>query len=120
MMNICKNRNFVTLLIAGICISATTSCSLIDSIFGGNEDAFNDKLTVYLKKDLPVVRVSSEKYAAYFDFTGAMTACNDPQTGQTFNGLCQKITGDATNFDIYKLSNAQRTPLTGDVRPAQI
>lgn len=120
MMNIAKKRNFVTALIAGICISATTSCSLIDSIIGGDEDSFSDKLTEYLKKDLPLVRVSSEKYAAYFDFTGAMTACDDPQTGQTFNGLCQKITGDAANFDIYKLGDSKITPLTGDVRPAQI
>ena len=120
MMNICKNRNFVTLLIAGICISATTSCSLTDSIFGGNEDAFSDKLTVYLKKDLPVVRVSSEKYAAYFDFTGAMTACNDSQTAETFNGLCQKITGESAKFDIYKLGDSKIVPLTGEVRPAQI
>ena len=120
MMNICKNRNFVTLLIAGICISATTSCSLTDSIFGGNEDAFSDKLTVYLKKDLPVVRVSSEKYAAYFDFTGAMTACNDSQTAETFNGLCQKITGESAKFDIYKLGDSKIAPLTGEVRPAQI
>lgn len=119
-MNIVKKSNFVTALIAGVCISATTSCSLIDSIFGGDEYSFSDKLTEYLKKDLPVVRVSSEKYAAYFDYTGAMTACDDPQTGETFNGLCQKITGDAANFDIYKLGDSKITPLTGDVRPAQI
>lgn len=120
MMNIIKKSNFVTALISGICISATTSCSFIDSIINPKEDSFSDKLTEYLKKDLPVVHVSSEKYAAYFDFTGAMTACDDPQTGQTFNGLCQKITGDAANFDIYKLGDSKITPLTGDVRPAQI
>ena len=120
MMNIIKKSNFVTAFIGGICISATTSCSLIEGITGDDEEPFRDKLTEYLKKDLPVVRISSEKYAAYFDFTGAMTACTDPQTEQTFNGLCQKITGDAANFDIYKLGDSKITPLTGEIRPTQI
>ena len=74
----------------------------------------------YLKKDLPVVNVSSEKYAAYFDFTGAMTACNDIQTDKVFNGLCQKITGNAENFDIFKMGNSEISPIDGDVRPAQV
>lgn len=84
------------------------------------QDSFKDKLTAYLKKDLPKVSVNSKKYAAYFDFTGAMTACANPETEQTFNGICQKITGDATKFDIYKLGNTQISELTGEVRPAQI
>lgn len=98
-----------------VLIVALHSCS------GGKEQtSFKDKLTAYLKKDLPKVYVSSQKYAAYFDFTGAMTACANPETEQTFNGLCQKITGDATNFDIYKLGNTHITELSGEVRPAQI
>ena len=96
-------------------IAAMQSCC------GGAEQAsFKDKLTAYIKKDLPIVYINSQKYAAYFDFTGAMTACVTPETEQTFNGLCQKITGDASNFDIYKLGNANITELTGEVRPAKI
>lgn len=120
MKNIFRKSNIITTLVVGICMSTATSCSLTGAIFEGNEELFNDKLTEYLRKDLPVVRISSEKYAAYFDFTGAMTACSDLQTEQTFNGLCQKITGDAANFDIYKLGDSKITPLTGEIRPTQI
>ena len=87
---------------------------------GAEQASFKDKLTAYIKKDLPINYINSQKYAAYFDFTGAMTACVTPETEQTFNGLCQKITGDASNFDIYKLGNANITELTGEVRPAKI
>lgn len=107
-------QTLFSLLIIGCAISTMGSCC------GNEEIAFKEKLTVYLQKDLPVIDVSSHKYAAYFDFTGAMTACTDSQTEQTFNGLCQKITGDVVNFDIYKLGNCQITELTGEVRPAQI
>lgn len=105
------------LLVLGVCALFTTSCTRCTD---DATDVFREKLTEYLKKDLPVISASSERYAAYFDFTGAMLACEDPQTDQTFNGLCQKITGDATNFDIYKLGNTQITELAGDIRPAQI
>ena len=105
-------------------ISALYFCGgiilLIASCCKHDPDPFDIKLKAYLEKDLPVVDISSEKYAAYFDFTGAMTACSDPSTDSTFNGLCQKITGNAEQFDIYKLGNAEITPLSGDVRPAQI
>lgn len=94
-------------------------CTL-SSCGGGDEIPFQQKLSTYLMKDLPVVSVGSDKYAAYFDFTGAMIACSDPSTDATFNGLCQKITGSAELFDIYKLGNSEIAPLSGNVRPAVI
>lgn len=117
MIHAYKKSKSIAVVLVCICLSTMTSCSLI---YSPDEDPFSNQLTEYLKKDLPVVRVSSEKYAAYFDFTGAMTACNDSETSQTFNGLCQKITGDASDFDIFKLGNSKITALTGEVRPAQI
>ena len=105
----------VLITLAIFLIAALQSCNC-----GTEHVLFKDKLTAYLKKDLPKVCVSSQKYAAYFDFTGAMTACANPETEQTFNGLCQKITGDASNFDIYKLGNTHIAELTGEVRPAKI
>ena len=110
-----KTLNFIC--IGGFTLANLCSCSL----FGSKDDTpFDQKLVSYLKKDLPVVNVSSEKYAAYFDFSGAMTACNDIQTGTVFNGLCQKITGNAENFDIFKMGNSEISPIDGDVRPAQV
>lgn len=85
-----------------------------------DDTPFNKKLDAYLKKDLPVVNVTSDKYAAYFDFTGAMTACNDQETDAVFNGLCQKITGNAEHFDIYKMGNSEISPIDGNVRPAEV
>lgn len=87
---------------------------------GGNvsEPTFREKLNAYLKKDLPVVTVSSDKYAAYFDFSGVYVAYNDPNTKATFNGLTQKITSNG-NFNIYKLANSEITELTGELNPAQ-
>ena len=84
------------------------------------EPSFKEKLNAYLQKDLPVVTINSNKYAAYFDFSGAMIACNNLSTDSTFNGLCQKITSNAEKFDIFKLGNAEICPLSGDVRPAAI
>ena len=110
------NNSLVAYFICGlVSICFTSSCS------GSKDNApFNEKLVAYLEKDLPIGTVSSNKYAAYFDFSGAMTACNDPQTSEVFNGLCQKVTGDAAKFDIYKLGNSNITPIDGGVRPAQI
>lgn len=112
-----KSKKIITALAISCLPIMFYSCS---SICVSEEVLFRDQLSEYLKKDLPVVRGCSEKYAAYFDFTGAMTACNDSGTAQTFNGLCQKITGDAANFDIFKLGDSRITHLTGEVRPAQI
>ena len=105
------NFKFMFLVCLWMCVVA---CSEKDN------DSFKEQLKQYLRKDLPVTTVSSDKYAAYFDFTGAMTACSDPATDSTFNGLCQKITGSSELFDIYKLGDAKITPLSGDVRPAAI
>lgn len=84
----------------------------------GQEPTFREKLNAYLKKDLPVVSVSSDKYAAYFDFSGVYVAYEDPDTKETFNGLTQKITSNG-NFNIYKLANSEITELTGELKPAQ-
>ena len=87
---------------------------------GGDEKepTFREKLNAYLKKDLPVVTVSSDKYAAYFDFSGVYVAYEDSDTKATFNGLTQKITSNG-NFNIYKLANSEITELTGELNPAQ-
>lgn len=107
---------FFKVLSLSVLMVCVTSCCF----FKKETPPFNQKLEAYLMKDLPVVSVSSDKFAAYFDFTGAMTACEDSATDATFNGLCQKITGSAEIFDIYKMGNAEITPLSGDVRPATI
>lgn len=83
-----------------------------------NEPTFREKLNAYLKKDLPVVTVSSDKYAAYFDFSGVFVAYEDPDTKATFNGLTQKITSNK-NFNIYKLANSEITELTGQLNPEE-
>ena len=82
-----------------------------------NEPTFREKLNAYLKKDLPVVTVSSDKYAAYFDFSGVYVAYEDPDTKATFNGLTQKITSNG-NFNIFKLANSEISELT-ELKPAQ-
>ena len=104
----------ILLFASGLILLGLSSCCKSESV------PFNVKLKAYLEKDLPVVNVSDNKFAAYFDFTGAMTACSNPATDSTFNGLCQKITGNAEQFDIYKLGNAEITTLSGEVRPAEI
>lgn len=103
-------------------LAALASSVLVASCgMGGDDVPFKDKVTAYLKKDLPKVKESDgNKYAAYFDFTGAMIACNDAATSQTFNGLCQRIMGSSEQFDVFKLGNAKITRLTGEVRPAKI
>lgn len=83
-----------------------------------DETTFKEKLNVYLKKDLPVVSIRSNKFAAYFDFSGVYVAYNNPETKETFNGLTQKITSNG-NFNIYKLANSEITELTGKLNPAQ-
>ena len=82
------------------------------------EPTFREQLTAYLKKDLPIVTVSSDKYAAYFDFSGVYVAYEDSDTKATFNGLTQKITSNG-NFNIYKLANSEITELTGKLDPEQ-
>ena len=82
------------------------------------EPTFREQLTAYWKKDLPIVTVSSDKYAAYFDFSGVYVAYEDSDTKATFNGLTQKITSNG-NFNIYKLANSEITELTGELNPAQ-
>lgn len=116
-MNCITKKCSILLFTTGLILLGLSSCCLFGDC---NEVPFDQKLKAYLEKDLPVVTVNSDKYAAYFDFTGAMTACNNPSIDSTFNGLCQKITGNAEHFDIYKLGNAEITSLSGDVRPAQI
>ena len=111
-----KKISIVILLIIG---ASVFCCNLFTSCKRSTED-FKEQLKVYLEKDLPVVNIASDKYAAYFDFTGAMTACLDSSIDSTFNGLCQKITSNASQFDIYKLGNDTITMLSGDVRPAAI
>lgn len=103
-----------TMMFAGLGILILCSCHE-----GNDGDGFQRQLTDYLKKDLPKVTVSSEKYAAYFDFTGVLTAYSDSNTAQTFNGLTQKITSQGDKFDNYKLSDSKIEPLSGEFSPAQ-
>ena len=75
-----------------ICIGGFALANLCLCCISGSKDdtPFDQKLVSYLKKDLLVVNVSSEKYTAYFDFTRAMTA----------NGKCSiyyEATNKATN-----------------------
>lgn len=81
----------------------------------GHKEDFKQELTDYLKKDLPQNTVKSDKYAAYFDFTGVYIAYNDPQTKQTFNNLTQKVIGSAAQFDIYSLANDSINTMTGRI-----
>lgn len=113
----CSIKKTVSLVSIGIILTNLYSCSLICPI---QEAPFDQKLVTYLEKDLPEVNIKSDKYVAYFDFTGAMTACDDSQTDAVFNGLCQKITGNADIFDIFKMGNSEITSIDGDVRPAQV
>lgn len=97
---------------------ALMSSFILSSCCCNQEASFKEQLVDYLKKDLPVVTVTSDKYAAYFDFSGVYLAYQDPQTAETFNGITQKITADG-NFNIYKLANSEITELTGELKPAQ-
>ena len=115
-----KQRSFV-----GICFDLLTIVVCVILLFNitaccSDEAPFKGKLIAYLEKDLPIVNRTSEKYAAYFDFTGAMIACNNDTTNETFNGLCQKITGSSVSFDIYKLGNTQISEFSDDLLPAQV
>ena len=104
-------------LLALTVLLGMSSCDFIKGLFGGDEEpSFKEQLYAYLKKDLPVVTISSDKYAAYFDFSGVYIAYRDPQTKETFNGLTQKITSNG-NFNIYKLANSKITELTGKLDP---
>ena len=106
-------------LLVVIVLFGMTSCDFIKELLAGeNEPSFREQLNTYLKKDLPVVTVSSNKYAAYFDFSGVYVAYEDPETKETFNGLTQKVTSNG-NFNIYKLANSEITELTGELNPAQ-
>ena len=58
MIYVLKKSKIIVAMLTSICMQAVISCCMID------EDPFSNQLTEYLKKDLPVVRVSSEKYAA--------------------------------------------------------
>lgn len=107
-------------LIALMVLFGLSSCNFFKGLFGSddNEPTFREKLSAYLKKDLPVVTVSSDKYAAYFDFSGVFVAYENSDTKATFNGLTQKITSDG-NFNIYKLADSEITELTGKLDPEE-
>lgn len=94
--------------------------SVMGSCHSGETTSFRDQLSQYLKKDMPVVSVSSNKYAAYFDFSGVYVAYDDPSTKETFNNLTQKVTGDAASFDIYSLANDSIMPLSEANSPAAL
>ena len=102
---------FAAMIVAG-CLTGCGSSN--------NGSDFQTQLVNYLKKDLPVVTTSSNKYAAYFDFSGVYIAYNDPATHQTFNSLTQKVTGEASSFDIYSLANAKIQLLSGANSPAAL
>lgn len=95
-------------------VSAFSNCS------NDSSDSFQEELSDYLKKDMPRVSVSSNKYAAYFDFSGVYIAYNDPATQQTFNRLTQKVTGDAASFDIYSMANDSIQELSDANSPAAL
>lgn len=113
-----KKNHLKTALLSLIAI---TMSGLVISC-GGSVDtsSFQTQLVNYLKKDMPVVTTYSDKFAAYFDFSGVYIAYADPQTHQTFNDLTQKITGDAESFDIYSLANADIQELSGANSPAKL
>lgn len=121
MLNIAQkffNSTTKSVAIATITIAAAgimTSC-------GGSKDSgsFPEQLTEYLKKDMPRVTVSSNKYAAYFDFSGVYVAYDDPATKQTFTNLTQRVTGDAASFDIYSMANDSIMELSGANSPAAL
>lgn len=93
--------------------SIAVAACMLAACSSSNGDSFPQELSQYLKKDMPVVTVSSNKYAAYFDFSGVYIAYNDPATKQTFNHLTQKVTGDAASFDIYSMANSSIQELSG-------
>lgn len=101
-------------------IAAIAIVCMFSGCGGSREGSFNEELLQYLKKDMPRVNVSSNKYAAYFDFSGVYIAYNDPATKQTFNNLTQKVTGDAASFDIYSMANDSIQELTGANSPAAL
>lgn len=101
------------LLLASFILAGFSSCISVD------DTPFDEKLSAYLAKDLPVVEMSSDKFAAYFDFSGVYVAYQDQNTAQTFNGLTQKVTANAARFDVYKLANQEITELSVDFTPAQ-
>lgn len=107
-----KSKILVGLTLLAACTFA--SCSNDD------KGSFQEELASYLSKDMPSVSVSSNKYAAYFDFSGVYVAYNDPSTKQTFNNLTQKVTGDASSFDIYSMANDSIQELSDANTPAAL
>lgn len=108
---------FKKLIIYGL---ALLSISTLCNCSKGTSDNYQEDLSNYLKKDMPRVSVSSNKYAAYFDFSGVYIAYNDPKTKQTFNNLTQKVTGDAASFDIYSMANDSIQELSDANSPAAL
>lgn len=114
-----KGELIRTSLLALVILFGFSSCKFIKDLFGGEDEvSYKEQLNSYLKKDIPVVTICSDKYAAYFDFSGVYLAYEDPDTKATFNGLTQKITSNG-NFNIYKLANSVITELTGELNPPQ-
>ena len=107
------------LILGGVLLTTVSALCGCDSC-SKPESSFSEQLVMYLKKDMPRVTVSSEKYAAYFDFSGVYVAYNDPATKQTFNNLTQKVTGDASSFDIYSMANDSIQELSGANSPAAL
>lgn len=107
-------RNAVKVVLSLAVITTLCSCPPPKDV------DFCQELSQYLKKDMPKVTLSSNKYAAYFDFSGVYIAYNDPDTKQTFNNLTQKVTGDAASFDIYSMANDTIKELTGANSPAAL
>lgn len=109
-----------TLRHLSIIASIAMAACLLTACGNDKGDSFPQELSQYLKKDMPVVTVSSKKYAAYFDFSGVYIAYNDPATNQTFNNLTQKVTGSAASFDIYSMANDSIQELSGVSSPAAL
>ena len=114
-----KNLLPSLLLNGAILIGMLLSTSLFSSCCCSQKSSFKEQLVEYLKKDLPTVSVVNEKYAAYFDFSGIYVAYQNPETSQTFNGLTQKVTANASQFDTYKLADSEITEMSNSFSPAE-
>lgn len=105
---------FYRFAIIFVIVNSLVSCG------GDGEVSFKEQLSTYLHRDIPTDSFNAEKFNAYFDFTGAMIACEDAMTNATFNGLCQKITSNAEKIDIFKLGNDSIMLFSDRLKPAQI
>ncbi len=98
------------------CVKTLTLASLMlagfNSCCSDGEMSSKEKLLAYLAKDTLAVQVSSDKFAAYFDFSDGMQyAYSDDATKKVLEGIVQKITTHSDEFIKYSLANNEITEL---------